>query len=129
MVNFIPLVTVAGTPLPEPATYDANTATIVDSARNASGVMIGAVIRDDVAKVSLTWRFLTVAEWAAVNKLFSERDGGAFINSVTFLDQTAGTYKTRQMYISDRKAGAFVRSQVTGEIKGWKDCSLSLIEV
>ena len=48
------LVTVRGVPLPEPSTYSANTATLVDSARNVQGKMIGAVIRDDVAKVELS---------------------------------------------------------------------------
>ena len=123
------LVTVAGVALPEPSTYSGNTSTLVDSARNVEGVMIGSVIRDDVAKVEMTWRYLTVQQWASINRLFKRSAGGSFINSVTFFDQAAGTYITRQMYVNDRKAGMWRRDPDTGEVMGWVDCSLALIEV
>ena len=57
------LVTIAGYELPEPSTYSANTATLVDSARNVQGYVIGSVIRNDVAKVELSWKYLTVEQW------------------------------------------------------------------
>jgi len=123
------LVTVAGTALPEPSSYTGNTGTIVDSARNVSGRMVGSVIRDDVAKVSLEWKYLTVQQWAAINRLFKSSAGGSFINSVTFFDQSAGGYITRQMYVSDRDAGMWRRHPVSGEVMGWTDCKLSLVEV
>lgn len=123
------LVTVAGVALPEPSTYSGNTSTLVDSARNVEGYMIGSVIRDDVAKVELTWRYLTVQQWASINSLFKRSAGGQFINSVTFFDQAAGAYITRQMYVNDRKAGMWRRHPETGEVMGWTDCSLALIEV
>ena len=119
------LVTVAGTPLPEPSEYSANTSTIVDSGRNVSGVVIGAVIREDVAKVELKWRYLTAQQWANVLSLFH----GSFYNSVTFFNQGTASYTTRQMYVSDRKAGMWRRHPETGEVMGWTDCSLSLVEV
>lgn len=123
------LVTVAGVALPEPSTYSGNTSTLVDSARNVEGKMVGSVIRDDVAKVELKWRYLTVQQWAAINKLFKKNAGGKFINKVTFFDQSAGAYITRNMYVGDRKAGMWRRNPSTGEVMGWTDCSLSLIEV
>lgn len=123
------LVTVAGVALPEPSTYSGNTSTLVDSARNVEGIMIGSVIRDDVAKVELQWRYLTVQQWASINRLFKQSAGGAFINSVRFFDQAAGTYVTRQMYVNDRKAGMWRRHPETGEVMGWTNCTLSLIEV
>lgn len=123
------LVYVNGYALPEPSTYSGNTSTLVDSARNVSGYMVGSVIRDDVAKVELTWRYLTVEQWAFVNKLFSRSHGGDFINVVRFYDQTAGGYIVRQMYVGDRKAGMWRRDPNTGAVLGWTDCSLSLVEV
>lgn len=123
------LVTVAGVALPEPSTYQGNTSTLVDSARNVEGYMIGSVIRDDVAKIELTWRYLTVQQWANINRLFKRSAGGQFINSVTFFDQSAGTYITRQMYVNDRRAGLWRRDPNTGAVMGWTDCSLALIEV
>lgn len=123
------LVTVAGVALPEPSTYTGTTSTMVDSARNVQGKMVGSVIRDDVAKVEMTWRYLTVAEWAMVSKLFKTTSGGSFINPVRFFDQTEGTYVTRDMYVSDRTAGMWRRNPETGEVMGWTNCKLSLVEV
>ena len=119
------LVTVAGRELPEPSEYSANTATLVDSARNVSGYVIGAVIRSDVAKVELKWRYLTVEQWANVLSLFTNN----FYNTVTFFNQSTGTYTTREMHAGDRNAGMWRRHPATGEVMGWVDCSLSLVEV
>ena len=124
-----PLVTVGGTPLPEPSTYNAQTSTLVDSARNVRGKMIGAVVRDDVAKVEMSWRYLPVDEWAKIGRLFKMAAGGSFINSVTFFDQTEGNYVTREMYCSDRTSGMWRRDPNTGEVMGWTDCKLNFIEV
>ena len=119
------LVTVSGVALPEPSEYSGNTSTIVDSGRNVSGYVIGSVVRHDVAKVELKWRYLTAAQWASVLSLFTHN----FYNSVTFFNQATGSYTTRQMYVSDRKAGMWRRHPETGEIMGWTGCSLSLVEV
>ena len=119
------LVTVAGYELPEPSAYSANTATLVDSARNVQGYVIGSVIRNDVAKVELSWRYLTVEQWARILSLFNR----SFYNNVTFFNQATGGYETRQMYVGDRSAGMWRRHPVTGEVMGWVDPKLSLIEV
>lgn len=119
------LVTVAGVELPEPSEYRGNTATLVDSARNVQGRVIGSVIRHDVAKVELSWRYLTAQQWAEVLSLFNQ----SFYNSVKFYNQATADYTTRQMYVSDRNAGMWRRHPVTGEVMGWTECSLSLVEV
>lgn len=123
------LVEVAGVALPEPSTYSGLTATIVDSARNAEGRMIGAVIRDDVAKVELSWRFLTATQWSDILKLFTISSGGGFTNMVRFFNQTTASYTTREMYVSDRSAGMWRRDPESGDVAGFTDCKLSLIEV
>lgn len=119
------LVTVGGVALPEPSTYDAQTSTIVDSARNVSGYVVGAVVRHDVAKVELTWKYLTASQWAQILSLFNN----SFYNSVTFYNMATAGYSTRQMYVSDRTAGMWRRDSRTGEILGWTECRLSLVEV
>lgn len=126
---FRALVSVGGFDFPEPSTYSGNTSTLVDSARNAQGVMIGSVIRDDVAKVELSWRYLTVKQWADIQKCFKQSVGGKFVNIVSFFDQSVGGWVTKEMYVSDRKAGMWRRDAKTGDILGWTDCSISLIEV
>ena len=44
------LVSIGGFDFPEPSTYNATTSTIVDSARNVQGRVVGAVVRQVVAK-------------------------------------------------------------------------------
>jgi len=126
---FDALVTIGNFPLPEPSEYTGETATIVDSARNLNGVMIGSVIRDDISKVECSWKFLTVEQWANINKLFIKSAGGNFINSVTYFDQTFGEFRTKDMYVNDRTSGLWRRNPTSGEIMGWVDCKLNLIEV
>lgn len=123
------LVTVGEFDFPEPSSYSGNTATLVDSARNAQGVTIGAVIRDDVGKVEMSWKYLTVEQWANILKCFSIARGGNFYNNVTFFCQDSGDWTTRLMYVSDRKANMFRRDPETGEVLGYTDASLSLVEV
>ena len=121
----VDLVSVAGIPLPEPSQYSANTSTIVDSGRNVQGYVIGAVVRHDVAKVELKWRYLPAQQWANILRLFTN----TFYNNVTFFNQATAAYENRQMYVSDRSAGMWRRHPSTGEVMGWTDCSLSLVEV
>lgn len=128
-MEFKALVYVAGKALPEPSSYEGVTSTLVDSGRNLEGRVVGAVIRDDIGKVSLKWKYLTVEQWARINKMFKQSAGGKFINRVEFFDQTVGGWVTKEMYINDRKAGAWRRDPDTGELLGWTECSLSLIEV
>lgn len=119
------LVSIGGFDFPEPSSYTATTSTIVDSARNVNGYVVGAVVRSDVAKVELSWKYLSVRQWATILSLFSD----SFYNDVRFFNQTTGTYTTRTMYVSDRNANMFRRDPATGEIMGWLNPSLSLVEV
>lgn len=119
------LISIGGFDFPEPSTYDATTATIVDSARNVNGRVVGTVVRNDVAKVEVSWRYLTANQWASILSLFSS----SFYNDVRFLNQTTNSYTTRTMYVSDRTAGMWRRDQKTGAVMGWTNCSLSLVEV
>ena len=127
---FRALVSVGGYDFPEPSSYVANTSTLVDSARNVQGVMVGSVIRDDVAKVEIGWKYLTVQEWAKILQCFRIASGGKFINSVTFFNQDLGEWDTRDMYVGDRSpGGAWRRDPKTGELLGWTDCKIALVEV
>ena len=123
------LVTVGGFDFPEPSTYKGNTSTLVDSARNVQGKMVGSVIRDDVGKVEVTWKYLTIEQWASVLQCFREASGGKFINNVTFFCEDLADWTTRQMYVSDRNAEMFRRDPKTGAVLGWTNCSLALVEV
>ena len=119
------LVSIGGFEFPEPSTYNATTSTIVDSARNVNGVVVGAVVRSDVAKVEMSWKYLTAAQWASVLSLFTN----SFYNDVKFLNQATNSYTTRTMYVSDRTAGMWRRDPQTRAVIGYTNCSLALIEV
>lgn len=119
------LVTIGGYDLPEPSTYSAITSTIVDSARNVSGYVVGSVVRNDVAKIELSWRYLTAQQWAEILSLFNTD----FYNDVRFLNQATNNYESRTMYVSDRNASMWRRNPNTGEVMGYTGCSLSLVEV
>lgn len=119
------LVSIGGFEFPEPSTYNATTSTIVDSARNVNGVVVGAVVRSDVAKVEMSWKYLTAAQWASILSLFTN----SFYNDVKFLNQATNGYTTRTMYVSDRTAGMWRRDPQTGAVMGYTNCSLALIEV
>ena len=123
---FKALVSVGGYDFPEPSAYSGNTSTLVDSSRNVAGKMVGSVIRDDVSKVEISWKYLTVEQWAGILNCFHGKD--KFVNSVTFFDQREGYWITKDMYVSDRKANLFRRDPSTGAVAGWVDVSLSLIE-
>ena len=122
------LVTVGNYEFPEPSAYSGNTSTLVDSGRNTEGKFVGTVIRDDVSKVEISWKYLTVEQWARIQRCFRQSAGGKFINLVTFFDQSVGGWVTKEMYVNDRKAGLWRRDPNSGDVLGWTDCSLSLIE-
>ena len=100
---FRALVSVGNYDFAEPSAYSGNTSTLVDSARNA--------------------------QWARVQKCFRQSSGGKFINLVSFFDQSVGGWVTKEMYVSDRKSGMWRRDPENGDILGWTDCALSLVEV
>jgi hypothetical protein len=119
------LVSIGGFDFPEPSTYNATTSTIVDSARNVSGYVVGAVVRSDVAKIEMSWKYLTAQQWATILTLFTN----SFYNDVKFLNQATNRYDTRTMYVSDRSAAMWRRDPKTGAVMGYTGCSLSLVEV
>jgi len=122
------LVNIAGQDIKTPSSYTALSSDIVDSGRNIEGYVVSDVIRYDVAKVEMGWKYLTVNEWSAILKLFNPTFGGAFINTVTYFDQCSGTMQTRRMYVSDRTAG-LVNLDKDGNPRGWTEPKLSLVEV
>jgi hypothetical protein len=124
------LVSIGGIELPTPSTYVGLTSTLVDAGRNVEGYVIGAVIRNDIGKVEMTWNYLTVDQWATILQLFTPALGGAFYRDVTFYDQVRATWVTREMYVSDRTtSGLFRLNPATGIPVGWRSPKLSLVEV
>ena len=124
---FEALVTVGDYDFPEPSSYNAITSALVDSGRNVEGRMVGSVIRERVSKIELSWKYLTVEQWARILQCFDGVD--KFVNKVKFFDPVEGKRIERDMYVSDRNANIFRRDPQTGDVAGWVDVSLSLIQV
>jgi len=129
-----PLVTILREPqkcdyaLPEPTAYSGTTSTMVDSGTSVSGKMLGSIVRDDVAQISLSWNFLSTEKWSEINQIFKENHEKDHVNKVRFFDQTKGGWDKRDMYISDRSAGLWRRDD-EGNVLGWTGCGLQFTEV
>lgn len=121
------LITINGIPIKNPSKYDAQTATLVDGARNVEGFFIGDIIREDMAKIEASWLILSGQEWADILALFDSKRGGNFINEVTFLNQTTNQFETRSFYVSDRLAG--IKLAQTADKIYYEGPKLSLVEV
>lgn len=126
---FRALVSIEGVDLPTPSSYIGTTSTLVDSGRNAQGRVVGAVVREDVAKVELTFNFIKVQEWSNILKLFNSKYGGDFYRKVTFFCDVSGTWETREFYVSDRTTSGIVKvDPQTGFPFGYQGAKFSLIE-
>lgn len=123
-----PLVKIGSFNVPEPSTYSSTTSTVVDSARNAQAVQIGAVVRENLAKVELGWKFISADDWASLLAQFNSKRGGSFYNNVNFFNQDTNDWETRQMYVSDRTSSIFLRDK-QGGIRGYVNARIALIEV
>ena len=116
------LITIAGNVIPTPSEYTALTADIVDAGRNSNGRTVAQVIRSDVAKITMKWKYLTVDEWAFILNIFKAN----FYNEATYFDQASGAYQTRTFYVGDRSGG--MAQMKDGVPSAWLNCSLSLVE-
>lgn len=126
--------------LPTPSDYDASSSTLVDSARNSEGVVVGEVIKEDVAKIELAWNYLTVAQYSLIAQLFDTKYGGNFFNYVSFFDVIKGDFDSansdvpnitthRVFYPNDRKVKfAHITLDENGKPKGYTNVSLHLID-
>lgn len=123
-----PMVSIGDFDVPEPSTYSSTTATVVDASRNAQGYQVGAVIRDGIAKIEMTWKFISAADWALLLQQFDMKRGGHFYNTVTFFNQDTNDWETRTMYVSDRTSSVFLRNE-QGGIRGYTGARIALIEV
>lgn len=128
--------------LPCPTEYSGLSTTLVDSARNTKGQVIGSVIASDIAKVEMKWNFLTVAQYSAIAKLFEPKYGGSFFVPVSYFDVINGAFegdittapntttnKIRLFYPGDRKVQfAKIKLDANGAPIGYSGVSLNLID-
>ena len=136
--------------LPTPSGYDASSSTLVNSARNTQGQVIGDVIKSDVAKIELKWNYLTLAQYSALAQLFEPAYNGAFFNAVSFFDVIKGDWNgtvnptfpalnpptavgganpCKIFYPNDRKVSfAKIKLDANGKPVGYEGVALNLID-
>lgn len=99
-------------------------ATIVDSARNANGVVVGQVVGREQQKLDgLEWGYLTAAQWSAILKEFKN-----FYVTVSYPDMVNNTWTTRKMYPGDRTATPYRLDPNTGLPTAYINCKVNLID-
>lgn len=100
------------------------TATVVDQARTADGIVRGSVIAK-ASKVELKWAVLTPEVWRDICRFFDKH----FYFNATYLDMNTNTFKTKKMYVGDRSAQPFMIDSTTGIPKYYLECEANIIGV
>lgn len=97
--------------------------TVVDSARNSKGVVVGQKIGRDQYKIDgLEWVWLTASQWKKILSILNN-----FFVNVTFNDPVSNKRKTIKMYCGDRTGEPFwVNSK--GTPTHYKNCKVNLID-
>lgn len=99
-------------------------ATIVDSARNANGVVVGQQIGRDNVKIYGEWKYLPKDDWEDV---LAEIRKDPMNLTVEYYDQSFGKRMIRTMYCGNRKGKPYTLDS-NGEPTFYIDCSLNLID-
>lgn len=98
--------------------------TLVDSARNANGVVVGQVIGREQQKLNdLEWGYLTAEQWSAILQEFSN-----FYVLVSYPDMVTNTWTERKMYPGDRTATPFHIDPETQLPLDYINCKVNLID-
>ena len=97
--------------------------TVVNSGRNADGVVVGQRIGRDQYKINgLEWPWLTASEWQQILTLIS-----GFYFNVTFPDPVSGSARTVTMYCGDRSAEPYWVDE-NGTPTHYRNCKVNLID-
>lgn len=98
--------------------------TVVDSARNVNGTVVGQRIGRDQYKLdNLEWAWLTAEEWAEILQAVAP-----FKFNVEFLDPVTNTLRTIRMYCGDRKAEPYW-VDAEGKVTHYMNCRVNLIDL
>lgn len=98
-------------------------ATIVDSGRNANGVVVGQRVGRDQYKIdTLEYPWLSAAEWSRILSMLTQ-----FFVYVTFPDPVTAAKKTIKMYCGDRSGEPYWLDE-NGNPTWYRNCKFNLID-
>jgi len=122
MRNFIQI---NGHTYPQPSIgLTLQTATMVDSARNSNGVVVGQVVGREVDKINnLQWKGLDAATWKNIQDEFNN-----FYFTLTYYSQKYNDFITRKFYPGDRTSRP-LKLDSNGKVLIYEYCKVNLIDV
>lgn len=111
--------------IPNPDTDSAQglISTLVNSGRNASGVVTAQKIGRDNNKTEMKWNYLEKDEWEKMVRFWDRN----FFFNFTYYSDVSGTKITRKFYVGDRKRTPFAIDD-NGNPTAYKDCSANVID-
>lgn len=120
-----PFIKINGHAYPQPRRgLNLMVSTIVDSARNGNGEVIGQRVGRDQQKIDgLYWGYLKADVWAQILQEFS-----GFYATVTYPDMVNNAWTTRKMYPGDRTATPYRLDPATGLPADYIDCKVNIID-
>jgi hypothetical protein len=125
---FIKVFNSSGTeiPVPTPArglTYQGQQ--LVDSARNANGVVVAQKINRRLIKLdNLEWKYLTDDQWHEILVAIN-----GFVGYVEFYDPVSQHRKRMKFYWGDYEATPFMTDPEHGTVKTWINCKCNIIDM
>lgn len=117
---------VGGVILPPPSTMKCTDYDITDSDRNAKGVMIMEMIREDVHKLECSWNILRPEEYMIIRRAISQKYN---LNTEYFIPEMnqRGTIKT---YVGDRTTPVYCFEYINGErVPVYKGFAVNFVEM
>lgn len=114
------MLTVDGTAVPTPSTYDFSIQDISEATRVASGKIVIDRI-DTKVKLTMSWNYITKEDLAEFLTLIE-----VVTFQVTYHDPRTDSFQTREFYVGDRKMGMF---RYKDGVPVWKSVSFNFIEV
>lgn len=96
---------------------------LVDSARNAKGVVIGSKINRRLVKLNLTWPHLTASEWSNILKMIED-----FTGEVEFYDPLYKKKVKYKMYWGNSSEEIFRVDPDTYEVLEYINCTCNLVD-
>lgn len=115
--------TVIYIPNPDTDSAEGLISTLVNSGRNAQGVVTAQKIGRDNNKTSMKWNYLEKEEWEKMVRFW---DNNFFFN-FTYYSDVAGTKITRKFYVGDRTRKPFA-IDANGNPTAYKDCSANVVD-
>ena len=110
-------------PNPDVGSAEGLISTLVNSGRNALGVVTAQKIGRDNNKTSMAWNYLEKDEWERMVRFWDQN----FFFNFTYYSDVAGKMITRKFYISDRVRKPFAIDD-QGIPTAYRDCSAKFVD-